>query len=164
MEIKIRMAVKDDVEKIVAIEQECFPPAEAAERETLYKRFSAFSENFIVVEKDGEIIGFINGCTTDKPDLPDELYHNPFLHKADGEYQTVFGLDVLPQYRKKGIAGKLLEKMIELSKNRGRKGIILTCKDHLVHYYEKFGFENQGVSASTHGGAKWNNMFLNLEK
>lgn len=164
MEIKIRMAVKDDVEKIIAIEAECFPPVEAASEESIKKRFETFGENFIVAEKDGELIGFVNGCTTDKPELPDELYHNCSLHKADGDYQTVFGLDVIPQYRNMGIAGKLLEKMIELSETRGKKGIILTCKDHLIHYYEKFGFENQGVSASSHGGAKWNNMFLNLNK
>lgn len=110
------------------------------------------------------MIGFVNGCTTDKPELPDELYHNPLLHNAAGGYQTVFGLDVLPEYRKKGVAGELLKHMISLSKARKKKGIILTCKDYLIGYYEKFGFENQGVSASSHGGAKWNNMFLNLEK
>lgn len=76
----------------------------------------------------------------------------------------MFGLDVLPEYRKTGVAAKLLNEMINLSKVRGKKGIILTCKDHLIHYYEKFGFENQGVSASSHGGAKWNNMFLGLDK
>ena len=57
-----------------------------------------------------------------------------------------------------------MKHMISLSKKRKKKGIILTCKDYLIKYYEKFGFENQGVSASSHGGAKWNNMFLNLEK
>ena len=114
--------------------------------------------------ENGKIIGFVNGCTTDKPELPDELYHNPLLHNAAGGYQTVFGLDVLPEYRKKGVAGELLKQMISLSKSRNKKGIILTCKDYLIGYYEKFGFENQGVSASSHGVAKWNNMFLNLEK
>lgn len=36
--------------------------------------------------KDGKVIGFVNGCTTDKPELPDELYHNCSLHKADTDY------------------------------------------------------------------------------
>ncbi len=42
----------------------------------------------------------------------------------------------------------------------GRKGLVLTCKDHLVHYYAKFGFENEGVSESEHGGVRWNQMRL----
>lgn len=161
--LKIRMAKKEDVKKIAEIEARCFPVAEAAEEETLEKRYEAFSKNFIVAEKDGEVIGFINGCTTDKPELGDELYHYPNLHKPNGDYQTVFGLDVLPEYRKQGIAEKLLNELIRLSKERGKKGVILTCKDHLIHYYEKFGFEHQGVSESSHGGAKWNDMYLKLE-
>lgn len=42
----------------------------------------------------------------------------------------------------------------------GRKGLVLTCKDHLVHYYAKFGFENEGISESEHGGVRWNQMRL----
>jgi predicted GNAT family N-acyltransferase len=38
--------------------------------------------------------------------------------------------------------------------------VVLTCKDHLVHYYASFGFQCQGISASTHGGAVWNDMVL----
>ena len=49
---------------------------------------------------------------------------------------------------------------IEDAKAQGRKGLVLTCKDHLVHYYAKFGFENEGVSESEHGGVKWNQMRL----
>lgn len=99
--VEIRMAEKEDVAKIVMIERECFPAAEAAKEEDIYKRFEVFGENFIVAVEDGKVIGFVNGCTTDKPELPDELYHNPLLHNAAGGYQTVFGLDVLPEYRKK---------------------------------------------------------------
>ena len=160
--LEIRMAKKEDVEKIVEIEEKCFPAAEAAKKEDICKRFETFGENFIVAVENGKVIGFVNGCTTDKAELPDELYHDTSLHKPSGNYQTVFGLDVLPEYRKRGIAGELLKHMISLSKERKKQGIILTCKDYLIGYYEKFGFENQGVADSSHGGAKWNNMFLSL--
>ena len=36
---------------------------------------------------------------------------------------------------------------------RGCAGLVLTCKEHLLHYYAKFGSANEGVSHSTHGGA-----------
>lgn len=158
--MEIREANRADLEEIIVIEGECFPVAEAAKEEDIRKRFYAFKENFIVAVKDGKVIGFINGCTTDKPELPDELYHDTKLHNPNGDYQTVFGLDVLPEFRKNGVAEKLLNRLIELSKERGKKGMVLTCKDHLVHYYEKFGFKNHGVSDSSHGGAKWNDMIL----
>ena len=48
--------------------------------------------------------------------------------------------------------------MIGDAKNKGRKGLILTCKDRLIHYYAKFGYKNMGVSV--HGGAVWYDMIL----
>ena len=39
-------------------------------------------------------------------------------------------------------------------------GVVLTCKDRLVHYYAKFGFADEGVSASTHGDVVWHQMRL----
>lgn len=50
--------------------------------------------------------------------------------------------------------------MIEVSRKAGRKGVILTCKNKLIHYYEKFGYVNKGISKSTHGGAQWYDMIL----
>lgn len=158
--MNIRLATSNDLNEIIAIEQQCFPISEAASATQFKERFQAFPENFIVAEHNGSIIGFINGGTTDIPELPDELYHNIALHNPNGNYQTVFGLDVLPQYQRQGIAGELLNYMIALSKERNKKGMVLTCKDHLIHYYSKFGFKHQGTSASCHGGSKWNNMLL----
>ena len=43
---------------------------------------------------------------------------------------------------------------------QGRKGLVLTCKEALVHYYAKFGFVNEGISGSTHGGGVWYQMRL----
>ena len=57
-------------------------------------------------------------------------------------------------------AGAVLERGIADARAQGRRGCVLTCKDKLVHYYEKFGFVNEGVSQSTHGGAVWYDMRL----
>ena len=38
------------------------------------------------------------------------------------------------------------------------KGFVLTCKDHLIPFYESCGFRFKGVSKSVHGNAKWNDM------
>lgn len=162
--MKIRQANKNDLKEIVKIEKICFPKAEAASEKDIDERVEVFGENFLVAEKDNKIIGFINGCTTDEPNLPDELYSNAKLHKPNGDYQTLFGLDVLPEYRRQGVAGKLLRSLIDLAKKRGKKGMVLTCKDHLIHFYESNGFEFQGVSKSCHGGAKWNDMLLIFDK
>ena len=53
-----------------------------------------------------------------------------------------------------------LERAIADARAQGRRGLVLTCKDRLVHYYAKFGFVSEGVSASTHGGVVWYQMRL----
>lgn len=158
--VNIRFACAEDAVRIAEIEAVCFPPAEAAGEEDIKERIAAFSENFLVAEVDGKYAGFINGCTTDKPILGDELYHDAGLHKRNGEIQTVFGLDVLPDYRGQGIARVLLNEFISLARSREKKAVILTCKEHMLPFYESFGFCNQGVADSEHGGALWYDMQL----
>lgn len=158
MGLVIRQALVEEVETLAMIEAACFPPAEAASREVLMERMGAFPENFLVAELDETIVGFINGGTTDKSQLADEFYHDVSLHKPEGAYQTVFGLNVLPDCRRQGIAEKLVNCFLELAKERGKKAVILTCKKHLIHYYERFGFVKYGVSDSCHGGAVWYDM------
>ena len=53
--------------------------------------------------------------------------------------------------------------MIDEADSRGCKGIVLTCKDHMIEYYSRFGFDNEGVSSSVHGGAKWYQMRLTFD-
>ena len=52
----------------------------------------------------------------------------------------------------------LIKEMINDAKFKNRKGIVLTCKEKLVRYYEKIGFVNEGISESTHGGVVWYEM------
>lgn len=160
MEVLIRQAKIEEAGSLADIEAACFPAAEAASLQEISERMHAFLENFLVAELDGKIIGFIDGGTTNEPHLPDELYHDVSLHNPAGAYQTVFGLNVLPEYRCRGIAGELLDALVRISRERGKKGVVLTCKERLIHYYEKHGFVKYGVADSCHGGATWYDMRL----
>ena len=159
-EIIIRQAEADDVTKVAEIEEKCFPPAEAATLKSFFERFMAFPECFLVAEVDGEVVGHINGCVTSYERLIDALYHNTSLHEPDGPWQTVFGIAVLPEYQGQGIARCLMKHFKEDAKKRGKKGILLTCKDAKIGFYESLGFTYEGVSSSSHGGARWNDMSL----
>lgn len=162
MNIRIRQVSIGDLDEVAKIEVICFPEAEAASRESFEKRIKTFPDSFFVAEKDGKIIGFINGCITNETAIYDELYENSSLHVKNGAYQTIFGLDVIPDYQRKGIAAQLMNYMIKVAKESGRKGVILTCKERLIHYYSKFGYVNKGISKSVHGGARWYDMILEL--
>ena len=141
--LQIRLADPGEADRLAEIEAICFPPAEAASHEEVVKRMGAFPENFVVAVKDEQIVGFINGGTTDKPVLPDEFYHDITLHRKDGEIQTVFGLNVIPEYRHQGIAGELVEYFKELA---------------MIPFYESHGLKKLGVADSCHGGATWYDM------
>ena len=127
----------------------------------IQKIFNAFSENFLVLE-DKDVIGFINGNTSNIKGLPDAFYEDASLHDPSGDYMTVFGLDVHPDYQHQGLAHTLMNGYITLAKERNKKGIFLTCKDHLIGFYESFGYKHLGVSSSTHGEAKWNDMYMEI--
>lgn len=158
--VLIRRAEPDEGTVLAKIEAACFPAAEAASEPVIRERLAAFPENFLVAEINEKPVGFINGGVTDEPYLPDEMYHNISLHNPEGRYQTVFGLNVLPDFRRRGIAEELMRSLIRNTKERGKAGVILTCKDHMIHYYEKFGFVNYGPADSCHGGSFWNDMRL----
>ncbi len=160
MDIRIRQAVPDDLDAVTRVEALCFPKAEAATWDSFYRRLKTFPESFFIAEDKGQVAGFINGCVTDERTISDEMFEQVECHKPDGAYQSIFGLDVSPEYRHRGLATILMKHMIEAARIRGRKGLILTCKEPLIGFYETFGYRSLGISASVHGGALWYDMIL----
>ncbi len=157
----IRKATMNDLDAISEVESECFPAAEAATKEEFRERLESYADHFLLMFDGEKLAAFIDGFVTDEPDLTDEMYENAAMHSESGKWQMIFGVNTLPEYRRRGLAGTLIREMIAEAKRQGRDGLVLTCKDRLVHYYAKFGFLNEGVSGkSTHGGAVWNQMRL----
>ena len=156
----IRTATMADLAVLTAIEAACFPSAEAATEKDFAARLAAYPDHFWLLEQNGVVVSFVNGMVTDEPDLRDEMYADAALHDPNGAWQMIFGVNTLPEYRRRGLAEQVLRRVIAGAKAQGRKGCVLTCKDALVHYYAKLGFENEGVSASTHGGVVWYAMRL----
>lgn len=163
---RIRPVSAADLDAVTQVEAACFPAAEAATRESFQSRIAAFPESFFVAElaekenASPRLIGLITGCVTDERTIRDEMFEDTSLHNPQGRYQSIFSLAVHPDFQHKGIAAALMNHLIEDAKEKGRGGLILTCKDRLIHYYESFGYKNMGVSASVHGGAVWYDMIL----
>ncbi|KNY28671.1 GNAT family N-acetyltransferase [Pseudobacteroides cellulosolvens] len=160
--INIRRGNKNDIDSIANIEAKCFPVSEAASKSRIADRMNVFPNHFYVADDNGEMVGFVNGLVSDERTISDEMFDNAMLHNEKGKYQMIFGLAVLAEYRGKGIAGKLMSAIIYAAKEEGRKGVVLTCKDDLIPFYEKLGFRSKGVSKSAHGGAVWYDMELIL--
>ncbi len=159
--MNIRIATMDDLEKVTAVEAECFPAAEAATKEEFAERLKHYGNHFWLMFDEEKLIAFVDGFVTDEPDLTDEMYEKASLHNEDGAWQMIFGVNTIPPYRKHGYAGELIQRAVEDAREQKRKGLVLTCKKKLVPYYAKFGFEDEGVTdKSVHGNVVWHQMRL----
>ena len=156
----IRTAVPADAAALAEVEALCFPAAEAAPEQQFRDRLQAYAGHFWLMFDGETLISFVDGMVTDQPDLTDDLYENAALHSETGAWQMIFGLNTVPACRKKGYAGLVLRRAIHDAEKEGRKGLVLTCKKELIHYYGKFGFLNEGISVSVHGNVVWYQMRL----
>ena len=158
--MEIRKATLNDLDAITALEAACFPAAEAAAKESFKKRLEVFADRFWLLWEGDRLVSMVNGMVTDREELVDEMFADATIHQADGKWQMIFGVATHPEYQRRGLAAQVLQRAIADCKAEGHKGLILTCKEQKLHYYAKFGFVNQGVSVSEHGGAKWYQMRL----
>lgn len=156
--MQIRHAQMSDLDRLAAIEAASYPAAEGASRESLAGRLAAYPELFWLLEEEGEVRAFVNGFATDTPDLTDEMYDRPSLYDPAGAWQMIFSVVTAPEWRGQGCASALLTQMLADARAAGRKGVVLTCKQALLPFYSRFGFVDEGVSGSTHGGVVWHQM------
>lgn len=158
--MNIRTATRKDVDRISSLEAVCFPKAEAATKQSFEERLMYYPNHFWLLEDGDTLVGFVNGMVTDEEHLTDEMYERASMHKEDGKWQMIFGVNTAPEYRCQGHAGTIIKQVIADARKQGRKGLVLTCKDKLVSYYGKFGFVDEGRSDSEHGGVIWHEMRL----
>lgn len=161
-DVNIRNVTEADLDGCYEVEIACWPPEEAAAKETVERRIAAFPQGFYVAESDGRVIGMLNSCCTDREDLGDEELKQLVGHHVAGRNMVVFALGVLPGFRKQGIAAALMMRFIRLARELNKEKVLLICKSDLVAYYERFGFAHAGLSRSMHGGARWQQMVLKL--
>ena len=158
--LTIRTATMEDLDAITAVEAECFPPAEAATREQFEERLLHYADHFLLMFENDKLISFVDGFVTDEEILTDEMFADASMHNEDGAWQMIFGVNTIPSHRRNGYAGQLIKLLIEEAKKQGRTGVVLTCKEVKIPYYAKFGFVNEGLSPSQHGGDVWYQMVV----
>lgn len=156
----IRTATIADLDRISELESLGFPPAEAASKERLRARLSTFPECFWLYEEDGVILGYVAGGCFNTDILTDEMYADVSFHDPKGRWQMLYSVCTHPDYCHRGIASKIMKRVESDCRERGREGIILTCKEKLIPFYAQLGYQKEFLSSSTHGGATWYQMRL----
>lgn len=124
------------------------------------ERIEAAPELFLVAvdRSTGKIAGFLNGLSTNEYSFRDEFFTDASLYDPDGKNIMLLGLDVLPGYRKQGLAREIMFQYLRREKENHRRIVFLTCLQNKVKMYKKFGFSDRGIADSTWGGKKWHEM------
>lgn len=156
----IRHATIEDLDSITLIETTSFHKQEAAKKEEIKERLELNGDCFWLLDDYGEVFAFVHGFPTNEENLSDDMFHTPEKYDISGAWLMLLSVATHPFHRNRGYAQRVMLKVIADSREQGRKGIVLTCKEHLIPFYQKFGFQSEGKSASTHGGAVWYQMRL----
>lgn len=86
------------------------PKVEAASEDDFRNRLRVYPNHFWLLEDDKTLVGFVNGMVTDEAMLSDEMYKNADLHNENGQWQMIFGVNTIPEYRRQGCAEKIINK------------------------------------------------------
>lgn len=161
-QLKIREVHLDDLDRCFDIESVSYAGDEAASREKIHTRIETYPQGFIVIEIDGEVVGFINSGATHKVELSDEEFKELVGHDPSGPYIVIMSVVVHPDFQGRGLAGQLLKTFIEKMRAMNKQEIHLICQSELIGLYSKYGFQLLGESGSDHGGLSWYEMSLGL--
>lgn len=153
-----------EIQECVEIEEICFSPAEANSWREIVDRVAMAPELFLVAfdRGEGRIAGFLTGIAVEEEAFRDAFFKDATLHKEDGPHVMILGLDVLPEYRHRGLGTRLMKEYIRIEKGRGRKKLFLTCHEDKISFYETMDYRNLGLSGSTWGGGTWYDMVCEI--
>lgn len=161
--VMLRRVIREDLHKVVEVENTCFVQGEAATELALKERITTIADTFIVASIDNEIVGFVNGPVISREFITDDLFITVERNPETGGHQSILGLAVLPAYQNRGIGGTLLSYLEQIAKEQERETVTLTCKEKYISFYEKNGYNNVGSSVSQLGGETWYNMIKRLK-
>lgn len=157
---EFRDILPEEAKEAATIERICFPPNEACSESVMRDRAVRAPELFLVASdrETGRIAGFLNGIATNEIAFRDAFFTDARLHDPEGRNVMLLGLDVLPEYRRQGLAKEIVYQYLRREWERDRRFIVLTCLKDKVRMYAKMGFQDRGLSESSWGGEQWHEM------
>jgi ribosomal protein S18 acetylase RimI-like enzyme len=193
--LNFRSATSDDIPRCFDIESSSYPSDEAATLESLTNRHKYAGEYFVLCtitsttitkgseseesqeqeqkEKEKEtILGFI--CGTRCNEFTEESMSE---HNKDGRLLAVHSVVIDEQYRRKGIASKMMKRYVrdiivqeeeeevlhkQLSSPPPIESIVFIAKQNLLGFYVRCGFKVNGPSQIVHGKELWYDLEMDL--
>ena len=157
-----RTATPADTDRCYQIEISAYEGDEAATREKIATRIEQYPQGFLVMELDGEVIGFINsGCARDVV-MSDEAFKELVGHDAEAPNAVIMSVVIDPAHQGKGYSTLMMRTFVRRMQALGKRTIHLMCKEHHVELYRRMGYRYVQPSASDHGGMAWHEMVMDI--
>ena len=140
MQATVEDASIRDLDRLYEIETECFR-REAFTRTQIAQLLSGYNSIALVARVEGQIVGFVIG----------EIYIDGRV--LQGHICTI---EILPNFRRRGIGEKLLQEIEELFKQKKVKASALEVREDnvpAIELYRKLGYEKIGRLRNYYGEA-----------
>ena len=140
MQATVEDASIRDLDRLYEIETECFR-REAFTRTQIAQLLSGYNSIALIARVEGQIVGFVIG----------EIYIDGRV--LQGHICTI---EILPNFRRRGIGEKLLQEIEELFKQKKVKASALEVREDnvpAIELYRKLGYEKIGRLRNYYGEA-----------
>lgn len=134
---RFRLLTRADQDSFLAFLHRCFPGRWEYEAIHYFQRGGTGRE-FVVVEQDGEILGFCRINDADSPFIAQNVYWAPLLQEGLG---GVGPLGVDAKHRGRGLGLAIVEAGIVTLRQRGISNIVIDWTT-LVDFYAKLGYHS----------------------
>ncbi|MBC8983572.1 GNAT family N-acetyltransferase [Pseudomonas lurida] len=160
--LTLRNAIPTDAARCFDIEITAYEGDEAATPEKIATRIAQYPQGFLILEAEGEVVGFINcGCAHEVV-MSDEAFKELVGHSAEAPNVVIMSVVVDPLHQGKGYSTLLMNEFVQRMRAMGKHTIHLMCKQRHVPLYERMGYDYVRPSPSDHGGMAWHEMVMAL--
>lgn len=157
-----RTATLADSSRCYGIEISAYEGDEAATEEKINTRIAQYPQGFLLMELDGDVIGFINSGCAYEVVMSDESFKDLVGHAAAAPNVVIMSVVIGPAQQGKGYASLMMRSFIERMQALGKQTIHLMCKERHIELYRRMGYDYVRLSASAHGGMAWHEMVMKL--
>jgi GNAT superfamily N-acetyltransferase len=157
-----RQALSSDAERCYAIEIGAYEGDEAATLAKIRTRIAQYPQGFLVMELEGQVIGFINSGCAHEVVMSDEAFKELVGHDAEAPNVVIMSVVIDPLFQGRGYATVMMKTFVERMRRAGKRTIHLMCKERHVDLYARQGYIYVRPSPSDHGGMSWHEMVMAL--
>ncbi|WP_315338337.1 GNAT family N-acetyltransferase [Pseudomonas grimontii] len=160
--LTLRNALPADAARCFEIEITAYEGDEAATLEKIATRIALYPQGFLILEAEGEVVGFINGGCAHEVVMSDEAFKELVGHSAEALNVVIMSVVVDPAHQGKGYSKVLMIEFVQRMRAMGKRTIHLMCKEQHVPLYARMGYTYVRPSPSDHGGMAWHEMVMAL--